>query len=136
MQVFYKIAGGATGYVLLLDEAAGDSLEKESGSFKGLLQKEPLAFSASQFRTPRGNAVGTFDAKWISNYADNQTARAAVVTVNSLKLTAVHLKFVDGNSTTYIPNAIAEGYEYDRTGRSVTHTLNFEGDDLTTQEPI
>lgn len=134
MQVSYKPVDGSQ-FAPLFDEAAGDALEKFSGVFAGIVQREPLAGSAAQARFARGNTVGKIQFKWASTYADAQTAQAAIATIDALKLTPVHLQVVEGNTTQFLPNAISENYEFDRQGSSVTHALSFESDDLTNNEP-
>jgi len=136
LQILYKIVSDSSGYVSLFDESKGDTLEADRGSFKGLVQKESLAFGASQFRAPRGNVSGSLALRWTSTYADSATARNSIATMNMLKLSLLHLKIVDGSVTLYAPNAISESYEYDHQGRGVTHSLTFECDDLTTTQPV
>lgn len=135
MQVSYKRAG-ASDYSLLFDEGAGDALETDQGVFAGILQREPLAGSSpAAARFARGNVVGKSQFKWTSTYASAALARAAIAAISALKLTPLHLQIIEGATTQYLPNAQSEMYGYDRQGSSVTHTLSFESDDLTTNEP-
>lgn len=137
MQVSYKPVGGSQ-FTPLFNEAAGDALEKFSGVFAGILQREPLAGSAAQARFARGNTVGKVEFKWTSTYPDAPTAQAAIATIDALKLTPMHLKLEEPPQTAtpqFLPNALSENYEFDRQGCSVTHTLRFESDDLTNNEP-
>lgn len=134
MQVNYKPVGGSV-YAALFDEAAGDALETDKGVFAGVLQRENLAGSNNQARFARGNIVGKQEFKWTSTYASPALARAAILTIGALKLTAVHLQIIEGTTTQYLPNAISEDYTFNRTGCTVEHTLKFETDDLTTTAP-
>jgi hypothetical protein len=122
-------------YKPLFDEAAGDTLEKVSGSFAGIVQKEPLAGGTAQARFARGNVAGKNQFRWNSVYASADAAQTAVSAINALKMTPVHLQLTEGNTVQYLPNSIAESYEFDRQGQSVQHTLTFESDDLTTIAP-
>lgn len=136
MQVNYKTAGQVGGnFAPLFDEAAGDALAQFTGVFAGIVQREPLAGSQSQARFPRGNTTGKIQFKWTSTYASADAAQTGIATVDSLKLTAVHLQIIEGAITQYLPNAISDKYEFDRQGSSVTHTLTFESDDLTINAP-
>jgi len=134
MQVYYKAVGGSS-YALLFDETAGDSLETDKGIFTGIVQRDPLAGGNSQARFARGNVVGKTQFKWTSIYASAAAARTAILTISAFKLSPLHLKIIEGATTQYMPNAISENYEYDHQGKGVTHTLNFESDDLTTTAP-
>lgn len=139
MQVSYKPVGG-TQFTLLFNEAMGDALEKFSGVFAGIVQREALAGGQQQARFTRGNTVGKIQFKWTSTYPDATTAQAAIATIDALKLTAMHLKLEEPPQTAtpqFLPNAVSENYEFDRQGCSVTHTLSFESDDLITgSEPV
>ena len=136
MQVLYKIAGSTQGYTqALCDETKGDALEKFSGVFAGILQREPLAGGTQQARFPRGNFTGKTRFKWASTYASADAAQAAIQTMDALKLTPLHLQLVEGSTTWYLPNATSENYEFDRQGSSVMHMLTFESDDLTIIPP-
>lgn len=135
MQVNYTIIGPPKGQsTALFNEAAGDSLEKVSGAFTGVLQREQL-IGSSWARFARGNIAGKTTFKWTSTYASADAAQAAIATTNALKLTPMHLAITEGGTNQYLPNATAEQYEYDRQGSSVTHTLLFESDDLTNLPP-
>ncbi len=137
MLVQYKIItvppGGA--YVPLFNEAVGDTLDKVSGAFTGIVQREPLAGGPAQARFARGNIAGKNQFRWNSVYASPDAAQTAIATINALKLTPVQLQITEGATVQYLPNAIAESYEFDRQGQSVQHTLTFESDDLTAQAP-
>ena len=136
MLVNYKIFGAPNpAYAPLFNEANGDTMEKFSGAFTGIVQREPLAGSNVQARFARGNISGKTQFSWTSTYADAPTAQASIATIGALKLTPVHLQLTEGAETWYLPNAISESYEFDRQGSSVTHTLTFESDDLNPNPP-
>ena len=117
-------------YAVLIDESAGDALESFGGALSALLQETPLARAAAKARFARGNAASKIRLRWHSSYATAAAAFSAVVTNAARKGVLVDLKFVEGTTTAYIHNAIADTYEYLQEGKAVSHALNFNGYDL------
>jgi len=136
MQVRYKIKGVVSGWALLFDEANGDAHEKFAPSFRDVIMKPGGYAAPSAPRYPLNNTECQLPLRWSQNYA---TADAAFDSIRALRSAFkglyVHLQVTVGAKVNYFPNATLASTEHDQKGREMLHTLHFETDDITSNDP-
>ena len=135
MQIYYKpIASGS--YTLLLDESAGDALEKFPPQFTDMVMAVTGYGAANQTQVPMSNTRCSLPLRWSANYASAAAALAAIATLRTaFKGKINHLKLVEGATTLYLPYATLSGSAHDPHGKECWHQLNLETNDITSTAP-
>lgn len=135
MTVNYKLVSGGS-YTLLLNESAGDSLDKFAPSFEDKIYDSGGYGAANANKVAMSNTVGQTVFKWSSNYA---SAAAALAAINTLRTTfkgvPVHLQVIQDTTTLYLPNAVLNSSNHDPRGKECLHSLTFKHDDITSTAP-
>lgn len=135
MQIYYKAVGGSS-YTLLLDEAAGDALEKFPPQFADVVMPVPGYGAANQTHVPLANTRCSLGLRWSANYASAAAALAAINTIRAaFKGVTNHLKLVEGATTLYLPNAVLESSSHEPHGKECWHQLNLQTNDITSAAP-
>lgn len=136
MQIYYKPAGSVGNYVLLLNEAAGDALEKFPPQFADVVMPVAGYGAANQTHVPLANTRCSLSLRWSANYASAAAALAAINTIRAaFKGKTNHLQLVEGATTLYLPNAVLESSAHEPHGKECWHQLNLQTHDITSTAP-
>lgn len=141
MNISFKPIGTGA-WTVLLDEAAGGTVEKWTPSSSQRNQAEALASSGapgSQFTKFLGNTLVTLAFKGNVQYSDRGSALAATRTIFAALQQGVHLRVIEPTGTAetqYYPNATIETVTPDVQGVSVDWSFVFKAQSVTSVAPL
>ena len=138
MKVEYQIAGGAGGYVVLFDEAAGtgDASPTSQFDFTDAVMTTPGFGSLSTSDIPMGNTSVDLNIPLSQVFASRASAKAQIRTFRTaLKGVTLNLKFTQDADIDYYPQAVLKKMTAKLMGCSVEFNFSFTAQDVTATAP-